>query len=212
MGHFDYRTLRRTLRGRYRGISTIVETGTCRGVGTEVMAQKFERVYTIELDETLHGETKARLTAAGYDNITFVQGDSGERLRELVAEIHEPCVFFLDAHWSGDSTVDWEHSRWKGYRFDTAHKGSSATPSSREQVPLDREFEIIANEFPHRCVLYIDDLDKFDADGHGLTDAAFTGEDWSHLHLARLREILGERLDSWTLRRSQLFITLEPRA
>ena len=212
MGSFNLKLLRRFMKGDYKDISTIVETGTCLGKGTEAMAQVFDQVYTIELDQELHQKAQDRLGSLGFDNITYLQGDSAERLRELVGELEGPAVFFLDAHWSGDASVDWDSSTWKGFRFDTAHTGQGDTPSGPQQVPLDREFAIIAQHFPHRCIVYVDDLDKFGRDGQGLKGKCFSGEDWSHLSLDALKATLGDRVDGWNIKRSQLVVRVKPSA
>ena len=212
MGSFNLDLLKRYMKGAYKDISTIVETGTCQGVGTEAMARVFDRVYTIELDESLHLRAQERLASMGFENITYLQGDSAERLRELVGELEEPAVFFLDAHWSGDASVDWDSSAWKGFRFDTAHTGGGQEPSGPQQVPLDREFDIIARHFPHRCIVYVDDLDKFDKRGQGLKGKCFEGEDWSHLSLDALKATLGDRVDGWNIKRSQLVVRVKPSA
>ena len=44
-----------------------------------------------------------------------------------------------------------------------------------------------------RCVVYIDDVDKFDARGNGLRDKGFLGEDWSHITLKAIYDILAPR-------------------
>jgi hypothetical protein len=211
MPSFRIALLREHMIGPYADISTIVETGTCRGEGTQVMAAHFDRVYTIELDPTLHAATQARLGEAGCDNITFIQGDSATELKVLVNALDGPAVFFLDAHWSGDATVDWESSDWKGYGLNTAHAGDSEQPDSHAQVPLAEEFDAIANHFPHRAIIYVDDMDKFDWLGRGKKDNCFLGEDWSHLRVSKLKAALQGRIDKWKRQGSQLFIRVKPR-
>lgn len=210
MPSFRIALLREHMTGPYADISTIVETGTCRGVGTQQMAEHFERVYTIELDPALHAETQARLREEGLDNITFIQGNSATELDRLVRSLDEPAVFFLDAHWSGDESVDWESSRWKGYGMDTAHAGSSGQPDSHEQVPLAEEFDAIARHFPHRAIIYVDDMDKFNWLGRGKKDGCFRGEDWSHLTVSKLKTALRGRIDRWKRKANQLFVRLDP--
>ena len=78
-------------------MNLVVETGTFKGESTEIMAQNFDRVITIELDEKLHSETSKRLLDQGYSNIEFLLGDSGQHVDELSKRIQEPAIFFLDA-------------------------------------------------------------------------------------------------------------------
>ena len=48
--------------------------------------------------------------------------------------------------------------------------------------------------YPHACVIYVDDLDKFGSDGKGIADKGFKGEDWSHLDWFALVEMCKPRL------------------
>lgn len=189
-----------------KDIDLAVETGTFKGEGTRVMAKNFKKVITIELDATLHEKTSAEVKAEGYDNVEFLLGDSGEVIVGLTKKLQEPAMFFLDAHWSGDTSVDWDSSDWKGYKTNTAHIGKDDKPTSEEQVPLDREVLAIANNFTSHGLIYIDDLDKFSFSGKGLKDKAFKGEDYSHLDLKMFRTYLGTRLVTWKNLKSQQLI------
>ena len=180
-----------------------VETGTCLGYSTRILAGLYSFVHTIELSETLYDRAVQAFIDEGLDNVTCWCGDSAVKLKELIqeeVEIQRPCLFYLDAHWSGDRTVDWSRSEWQGYhhmgrRVDTAHRGSSGlTPSSEEQVPLAEELTLIVDRFPYECVVYVDDFERFDAFGDGRTEGGFVGNDWSHLSVRKLRKIVAERL------------------
>ena len=176
---------------------TCVETGTGLGYSTAIAQRVFDKVYTIEIDEALYQD--AKITFSETSNVTCIQGDSSLELEKLLPGLETPSVFFLDAHWSGDSRVDWSSSSWKGYPKATSHRRFSAAseaaelPSSREQTPLLEEITSIML-FPQRCVIYIDDLDKFDSDGSGLTDKGFRGENWSHLDWNAILEVCKPRL------------------
>jgi hypothetical protein len=108
-------------------------------------------------------------------------------LPRLIPQLDKPTVFFLDEHFSGDHTTDWAISYFSGYGVGT---GMGAT-----KVPLLDEVTAIAESFPHRCVLYIDDMDKFDETGNGLKDKGFKGEDWSALNLNDIMRRLRPRLE-----------------
>lgn len=202
MGVFRLKKIKKYI----KDIDLAVETGTFKGDGTRVMADNFKKVKTIELDPTLHRETSKKLKEEGYTNIEFLLGDSGEVIDTLTKSLKEPTMFYLDAHWSGDASVDWESSDWKGYQTNTAHTGKDEKPTSEEQVPLDREVLAIANNFRSNGVIYIDDLDKFSFSGKGLKDKAFKGEDYSHLDLKMFRTYLGTRLTDWKNLKSQQLI------
>ena len=174
-----------------------IETGTCRGNGTRALAQRFERVITIELRETLHLEARARLTGAEFSHVEFVQGNSAVELPGILRRTSdsESLFFFLDAHWSGDQSVDWKSSKWHGYGFDTAHLGTvGITPSGPEQCPLIEELTAIVEHCRAPAIVLIDDLKSLPPDGSGLKNHEFNGEDWSHLSREKLLSIVRARL------------------
>jgi len=63
----------------------------------------FERIYTIELSERLAAEAAKRL--AMYRHVRVLWGNSGELLPQVLAQLNEPAVFWLDAHYSGGITA-----------------------------------------------------------------------------------------------------------
>jgi len=153
-----------------------VETGTLFGHTAVHASRMFERVFTIELDKELH--SNACRMSNQFPNIEFIHGDSGLEIKRLVGSLRGATVFFLDAHWSGDSSVDWKSSRFSGFPSDTAHLGTKdqSNPTSAEQVPLDKELTAIIDDFPDHAILIIDDWQSI-----GRKDYAFVGEDWTHL-------------------------------
>ncbi len=83
-----------------------IETGTYKGKMVYAVMPHVKEVYSIELDQT-HFE-KAQKRFAGYLNIHILQGQSGEVLPRVLKDIDKPCLFWLDAHWSGGSTAKCE--------------------------------------------------------------------------------------------------------
>ncbi len=212
MGKFRIGKLKSHLTGYFEDVNTVIETGTFLGESTKVMADHFDKVYTIELDEKLYKETSDKLKKQGYTNIEFIFGDSGEKIEKLTKEVDQPTVFFLDAHWSGDDSVQWEKGEWGGYGVNTAHLGESEVPSAEEQVPMDREIRSIVNNFRQKGVIYIDDLENFDFWGKGLKNRKFEGEDYSHLDLRAIRNLLGARVVDWINLETQLIIKFDKAA
>lgn len=212
MGKFWIDKFKSQLSGPFQSIETVVETGTFKGDSTRVMAKHFKKVFTIELDENLYKSTKSQVLSEGFENIEFIFGDSGEKIEELTKELTDPAIFFLDAHWSGDKSVDWQKSEWDGYGVNTAHLGESDKPSGEEQVPLNREMRAIADNFESYAVIYIDDLKNFDFWGKGKKDRAFKGEDYSHIDLRDFKKILGHRIKEWINTDEQLIIKLDRKA
>jgi hypothetical protein len=84
------------------GPEVFIETGTYKGEMTQAASWTFSRVYSIELSEELFKKAEARFARDGH--ITIVQGDSQKRLPQLLEDIDQPCVFWLDAHYSGEKT------------------------------------------------------------------------------------------------------------
>jgi hypothetical protein len=194
MGVFEIKLLRDILGGDFSMYKVAVETGTCLGYSTKVLAEHYREVFTIELDSKLYELAKANFFSD--NNIHCLQGDSKEVLPKLAEVIDEPCVFFLDAHFSGNANTDWKNSEWKGYPgIETAYAGEAPTPEN--QVPLDCEIKTIVEKFRHQCIIYIDDMDKFDTNGQGTKNLKFAGEDWSHLSVDKIKLLVKNRLLSW---------------
>jgi hypothetical protein len=190
MGKFELRLMTPYLETH----RTYVETGTLYGNGALSAEPHFDKIYTIELDRKLHKQAKRRFL--GHPKIVCLQGDSKEVLVALIPELPPTgVIFFLDAHWSGDHTVDWEKSVWKGH-VQSAYVGEK--PTSENQVPLLGELEAIVSDYPGNAVIYIDDMDKFDACGNGTTNLKFIGEDWSHLTVQKMKDIVSCRASSWS--------------
>ncbi|MEZ5102644.1 MAG: hypothetical protein R3C15_23180 [Thermoleophilia bacterium] len=89
--------------GRAYGLRCLVETGTYLGDTVEAMRSTFERVVSVELSQPLHERAGRRF--AGVANVTLLQGDSGDVLTELVPTLREPCLFWLDGHYSAGFTA-----------------------------------------------------------------------------------------------------------
>ncbi len=80
-----------------------IETGTYKGKMVYALMPYVTEIYSIELDPTHYENARKRF--AGYANIHLFQGQSGEILPEVLKGIRKPCLFWLDAHWSGGSTA-----------------------------------------------------------------------------------------------------------
>lgn len=85
------------------GLKTFIETGTYKGKMVYAVMPFVNNIYSIELDH-LHCQ-RAQERFSGYANVHIIQGQSGEILPKIMTDIKEPCVFWLDAHYSGGSTA-----------------------------------------------------------------------------------------------------------
>jgi len=85
------------------GTQTLVETGTFMGDMVERMRRSFRTVHSIELSQPLHAQATRRF--AGVSNVHLHQGDSATVLPGVLADQRGPCLFWLDAHYSGGPTA-----------------------------------------------------------------------------------------------------------
>ena len=125
---------------RFEEYPICVETGTNLGISTRIIAEHFPRVYTIEIQQQLH-EHATRC----FPDVTCILGDSVVELARLLPQLDAPTMSYLDAHWSGDHTVDWANSSFSGYGVDTGKRGEGTSPE--EQVPLLDEIRLIVERF-----------------------------------------------------------------
>lgn len=91
---------------RQFNLNTLVETGTYLGDMMVAQAQNFRRLYSIELSDELAKRAQIRLSK--YKHITILQGDSGKVLHELMPTFNEPCLLWLDGHYSAGITAKGE--------------------------------------------------------------------------------------------------------
>jgi hypothetical protein len=145
--------------------SVFIETGTFKGGIPQLMLEdgtfnQWEKIYTIELNEEMCKIASKRysLYEAGqpFDRDTdekdetfngrkeffggklvLIQGDSGKKLKDVLSEINEPCVFWLDAHAGAK----------EGY--------------ARGEVdcPLIEELDVISNHNIKNHIITVDDAD-----------------------------------------------------
>jgi hypothetical protein len=84
---------------RHPGVAEIrvfVESGTFHGKTTRMAAARFAIVHTIELHEAWYQEAVRELGPLG---VHCHHGDSATVVPQLAAEIQEPVVWYLDAHY-----------------------------------------------------------------------------------------------------------------
>jgi len=115
------------------GLSTLVETGTYYGEMIAAVAPRFRRIYSIELDADL--ATLAQERFRRLPRVTILQGDSQAAVPQLVSELNEACLWWLDAGYCG----------WAGATGNSNRLGSEMTA-----ILADRE---------HNHVILMDDAD-----------------------------------------------------
>lgn len=89
--------------GRRYHLKTLIETGTYYGDMVEAQRHRFGRIISIELSRDLYRLAVKRFADAR--NVTILEGDSGGLLPHVLAERQEPCLFWLDGHYSEGVTA-----------------------------------------------------------------------------------------------------------
>lgn len=138
------------------GTKSFVETGTATGDSLALAAQHpgFERLYSIEIVPELASAACKRF--AGDKRIAIIEGDSTERMSEIIDVLDDaPALFWLDAHFPG------------------AHTGAAydAEPDVARRLPLQAELEEIARRRrDSRDVILIDDARIYQPGPYGAGD------------------------------------------
>jgi hypothetical protein len=120
--------------------TTFIETGTYLGDMVEAQKKIFRKIYSIELGLTLFDKATKRFK--NDKNITIIQGDSGEVLKNVLLELNEPAIFWLDGHYSGGITA----------------KGD-------KNCPIYKELDAISESKGFNHILLIDDARCFNGNG-----------------------------------------------
>jgi hypothetical protein len=81
-----------------------IETGTCEGSTTFEMCNHFKYVHSIELYEPLYNTCLNSVKKNNIKNVELYHGESIVHLNSILSKVNEPCIFFLDGHWSGSGT------------------------------------------------------------------------------------------------------------
>lgn len=126
--------------GRKFNLLVLVETGTYQGEMVRTVRSDFREIYTIELSDTLYA--KASQLFASFPHIHVMQGDSAKALGNVLTQVQEPCLFWLDAHYSGEGTA-----------------------LGDQETPLLAELDCIFDHMVRNHVILIDDARCFDGRG-----------------------------------------------
>ena len=117
----------------------LVETGTNFGHTCERLMRDFKEIRTIELSPILY---KRALEKFKGTNVKCYFGDSKVILLDVIKDINEPVIFYLDAHYSGGLAARGE-----------------------EESPLLGELRIISQRV-HADIIICDDLRLFGNQGN----------------------------------------------
>lgn len=117
-------------------VRILIETGTFMGEMIDAVLNTFSEIVSIEFDPAL--ALRAQKKFSKHSHVRILQGDSGKVLPEIMARINNPCLFWLDAHYSG-----------------------GVTAKSDLETPIVRELSVLLE---HPCldhVILIDDAREF---------------------------------------------------
>ncbi len=84
------------------GARAFIETGTYYGFMLQACLGRFDRLISIEIEP--HFYNRAQKVFRRQSNVTLLHGDSAKLLPKLLGTIKCPCLFWLDAHYSGGLT------------------------------------------------------------------------------------------------------------
>lgn len=121
---------------KFPNIQTLIETGTYLGAMVHAMRHQFQKIITIELSRELYN--KAHHMFSPHPHVKVLHGNSGTLLPNILDSIAEPCIFWLDGHYSEGNTA----------------KGATYTP-------IKQELKHILNHRIKNHVILIDDARAF---------------------------------------------------
>jgi hypothetical protein len=137
--HYLKRKMVLSYRRKY-SLAVFCETGTYLGEMVRGVRKEFREIHSIELDAKLFRLAQSQFRR--YPHVRLHQGDSGELLGQVTAGISDPCLFWLDAHYSGGIT---------------AKQGV--------ETPIEREIQAIRTHYVRGSVILIDDARCFTGEG-----------------------------------------------
>ena len=148
--------------------NTFIETGTYKGETITKMSPLFKTLHTIEISKKLYN--KATLKLKSYDNINLHLGDSINVLNELIPNIDDNIILFLDGHWS-----------------------MGITEKGEKEVPLIEELNIIKDKLIGNAIIIIDDARLF---GKGPNNSNIK-VNWENITLNNILKTIENRLEEY---------------
>jgi hypothetical protein len=119
-----------------------IETGTYLGNAIEAAQEiGFEKIYSIEFNELFYNDAVKRFK--DNKNVSLHLGDSRQVIKEILLNINEPCLFWLDAH-------------------DTFGTGGG--------IPTFEELDAISNHEIKNHTIVIDDIPSYFGNGESIIE------------------------------------------
>lgn len=118
-------------------LKVFVETGTYLGITLRSIADlESVKCISIELSEKLYKMALDQFRS--YKNVSLIQGDSGEKINDVLKMLDEPALFWLDGHYS-----------------------EGITSSTDVHSPISAELDAILAHHIDQHVILIDDVKYF---------------------------------------------------
>lgn len=143
----DYTEKRQIIRDYKKefGTDVLIETGTFMGDTVFALKSEFSKIYSIELSTELAAKAQQRFQNDAH--IKIIQGNSGSMLKPLLQEVRQPCLFWLDGHYSSNCFVNGSFVQ---------------TASGNKKTPVLEELEtILTSSQADKHVILIDDARLF---------------------------------------------------
>ena len=89
------------LEDNYKNYTNFIETGTYMGETIFCVEPYFYKLHTIEIKKAFYENARNKYPQS---KIKFYLGDSSNILREILPDISNKSIIFLDGHWSAGDT------------------------------------------------------------------------------------------------------------
>lgn len=111
-----------------------IETGTWMGdTAQKAIELGFKEIRTVELSNNLFNKAVNRFK--NNSNVKLYNGSSDQKIEEMISDVNDQILFWLDAHYSGGDTA-----------------------LGKEISPLYKELDIIAKHQRKDHIILIDDI------------------------------------------------------
>ncbi len=162
------------------GLNVFIETGTFLGDTIEMFKNDFKQLISFELSRDL--AEKATQRFVDQHNVRIVHGDSGKLLPAFLQEIKEPCLFWLDGHYSSEFFIGGEYI---------------VTAKGDKNTPIIAELNAILSHPVKRHVILIDDA------------RCFTGKN-DYPTISELKKLIAESHSNLSLKVKRDIIRITP--